>query len=209
MIFCFCIQSVTKLSVYHGSHWLIVTQFHKFFLGKNKTTSSNSYHNSTNWKWVYIKYKKFNHVSDALPGFGLFIRLMKNFQLSRSFPRVQGRKAWKKISNYQKFLRNSRSSINHLNWYMEYYFCLLSLTIFWIKFPLTRLECFQWSPLVSPSLPLFLIKMKSLNLDIGKVLQTKNKFLFKASKVVEEGKSVGLEEGGATNWARWSWRDCC
>ena len=38
----------------------------KFFLGKNMLISSKCCHSSSNWNWVYIKYKKYNHESDAL-----------------------------------------------------------------------------------------------------------------------------------------------
>ena len=63
----------------------------KFSLCKNKTISSNFCRSSSiDWNRVYIKYKNYNHDSDASAGFGLFIMLMKIIpQFSRIFPGKQ------------------------------------------------------------------------------------------------------------------------
>ena len=117
-------------------------------------------HSRSKWKWVYIKYRKFNHESESSAGVsrstekltvfpGVFGGLENNFHIpgvsghieklsvfpgvfqrrgikfqnsrsfleyreiicfSRSFPGT-----WKKISHFQEFSRNSRSSEHHVS----------------------------------------------------------------------------------------------
>ena len=71
-----------------------------------------------------IKKQKFNLESDDSAGFGLLIKLLKNFpQNSRSFSGVQGNylffqefsEPWMKISKFQEFPRNYRSTVHHVS----------------------------------------------------------------------------------------------
>ena len=82
----------TNPGVLQGKEFLFSGSNPQFSLDKKKKTiTDHFFHSSSNRLWVHIKYKKYEHESDASAGFGLLIKLIKTFQQnSRSFPGVQG-----------------------------------------------------------------------------------------------------------------------
>ena len=106
--------------------------FQEFSMVKNlfsriKTTSSIFSHSGSNWNWVYINCKKVQLWVRYFYRFWITYKIDKTFStklqafsistaleitcFSRSFAWP-----WKKISKFQEFCRNSRSSEHH-GWY--------------------------------------------------------------------------------------------